>query len=126
MAEIAKAAGARSFVAVSSLGADPSSGNFYLRVKGETERDLESLGMPRLVILRPSLLTGDREEFRAGERAGKFVLGLVSPLLIGRLGRVRPVSDVEVAGAMLRLAAGDVEGTRIVESEEIRRIARYG
>jgi uncharacterized protein YbjT (DUF2867 family) len=126
VAEIAKAAGARSFVAVSSLGADPSSGNFYLRVKGETERDLESLGMPRLVILRPSLLTGDREEFRAGERAGKFVLGLVSPLLIGRLGRVRPVSDVEVAGAMLRLAAGDVEGTRIVESEEIRRIARYG
>jgi uncharacterized protein YbjT (DUF2867 family) len=126
VAEFAKAAGACSFVTVSSLGADSSSGNFYLRVKGETERDLEALGLPRLVILRPSLLTGDREEFRVRERAGKFVLGLVSPLLIGRLGRVRPVSDIEVAGAMLRLAAGDAEGTRIVESEEIRRIARSG
>lgn len=126
MAECAKAAGARSFVTVSSLGADPSSGNFYLRVKGETERDLAALGLPRLVILRPSLLTGDREEFRAGERAGKIVLELVSPLLIGRLRRVRPVSDVEVARAMLRLAAGSGEGTRIVESEEIRRIAVCG
>lgn len=123
LARFAMERGVPSFLTVSSLGADPGSGNFYLRVKGETERELDALGLGRLVILRPSLLTGDREEFRAGERASQLLLGLVSPLLAGPLGRVRPVSDMQVARAMLRLSMDAGDGTRIVESDEIRRIA---
>lgn len=126
LARFALDRGAGSFLTVSSLGADPASGNFYLRVKGETERNLADLGFRRLVILRPSLLTGDREEFRAGERASQVLLGLVSPLLLGPLGRIRPISDEEVARAMLRLAIDARDGTRVVESDEIRRIAESG
>ena len=123
VAGFARQQGARCFLTVSSLGADPDSGNFYLRVKGETERDLHDVSFPRLVIFRPSLLTGDRGEFRAGERAGQLVFGLVSPLLVGPLGRIRPVSDRQVAEAMRQLALATDRGVRIVESEEIRRIA---
>lgn len=122
-AEFARQRGARCFLTVSSLGADPDSGNFYLRVKGETERDLQAVGFPRLVIFRPSLLTGERNEFRAGERASQLVLGLVAPLLLGPLGRIRPVSDTQVAEAMRQLALANGRGVQIVESEEIRRVA---
>ena len=122
-AEFARQRGARCFLFVSSLGADHDSGNFYLRTKGETERELQASGFDSLTILRPSLLIGDREEFRAGERASQLVLGLISPLLVGGLGRIRPVGAGQVAGAMRRLARSDERGIRIVESDEIRRIA---
>lgn len=115
--------GARALVVVSSLGADPDSGNFYLRVKGETERDLAKTGIASLVILRPSLLTGDREEFRFGEKIGGAFLSVVSPLMVGRLGRIRPVSADQVASAMVLVARAPAEGVRVLESEQIRALA---
>jgi uncharacterized protein YbjT (DUF2867 family) len=121
-AQLAKALGAQQLVVVSSLGADPGTRNFYLRVKGQTERDLQSLGLPRLVVLRPSLLTGDRTEFRPAERISQLLLGLTSPLLVGKLGRIRPVSDQQVAAAMLRSVKEDGPATQVIESEDIRSI----
>ena len=47
----AKERGARQFVFLSSVSAELSSANFYLRVKAETERDLEALGFEALEIL---------------------------------------------------------------------------
>lgn len=117
---LAASLGARTLVVVSSLGADPDSRNFYLRVKGETERDLRQLGVTSLVILRPSLLTGDRKEFRLGERVGGVLLAAVSPLMIGPMERVRPVSAARVAEMMYRAARVGEPGLRVIESEEIR------
>lgn len=121
-AQLAKALGAQHFAVVSSLGADPGTRNFYLRVKGETERDLQSLDLPRLVILRPSLLTGERTEFRPGERISQLLLGITSPLLVGKLGRIRPVSDQQVAAAMLRSVQGDGPAMQVIQSEDIRSV----
>ena len=118
--KLAAKLGARTLVVVSSLGADPRSRNFYLKVKGETERDLGRLQLPSLVILRPSLLTGDREEFRPGERVGGAVLSVVSPLMKGPLGRFRPVSAVRVARAMVMSAREPPTALTVLESEEIR------
>jgi uncharacterized protein YbjT (DUF2867 family) len=121
-AQLAKALGAKHFAVVSSLGADPGTRNFYLRVKGETERDLQSLDLPRLVILRPSLLTGERAEFRPGERISQLLLGMTSPLLVGKFGRIRPVSDQQVAAAMLRSVQGDGPAMQVIQSEDIRSV----
>jgi uncharacterized protein YbjT (DUF2867 family) len=55
---------ARRFVVVSAAGADASSRVFYNRVKGEMERGLAALGLASLVVVRPSLLAGERSEFR--------------------------------------------------------------
>ncbi len=115
--------GARTLVVVSSLGADPEGGNFYLRVKGDMERDLAKIGPASLVILRPSLLIGDREEFRPGERVGGALLSFLSPLMVGRLGRVRPVGVDQVACAMARVVCDSPAGIRVLESEEIRTLA---
>ncbi len=113
--------GARSLVVVSSLGADPDSRNFYLRVKGETERDLRQLDLASLVIVRPSLLTGDRREFRPAERLGAVLLAAVSPFMIGPMQRVRPVSASRVAETMQQAAREENAGVRIIESEQIQR-----
>src|SRR5450432_341979 len=45
-ARLAQHCGARQFVGVSSIGADPQSKNQYLRVKGETEAALIALRFP--------------------------------------------------------------------------------
>lgn len=118
---LAASLGARGLVVVSALGADAGSGNFYLRVKGETERDLRRLDLTALVIVRPSLLRGDRSEFRLAERLGGVLLGAVSPLMVGPMKRVRPVSALRVAETMQRAAGEERAGVRIIESEQIHR-----
>lgn len=89
--------GARKFVVVSALGADAESKIFYNRVKGEAERDLALLGFESLVILRPSLLLGERDESRFAEKLAVRVTPLVRPLLLGPLKAALPIRAELVA-----------------------------
>lgn len=100
----ARARGARRMVVISALGADAASRVFYNRVKGETERDLAALGLASLVIVRPSLLAGDREEFRVGER---LALIATRPLRALLPAGVRPIAAADVAQSMLNAALAD-------------------
>src|SRR5579884_130483 len=52
-AQAALKAGVEQFVVVSSVGADPGSKNFYLRIKGELEQELTKLPFRAIHILRP-------------------------------------------------------------------------
>ena len=69
-ASLASEAGAEQFLVVSAVGADPDSRVFYNRVKGEMEAGVKRLPFRAVWILRPSLLLGEREEFRLGEKVG--------------------------------------------------------
>ena len=122
VARLARKNGARHFLLVSSLGADAGSRVFYNRVKGETEDDLRALGYPGLVILRPSLLVGDRAEHRAGEEWGRRVMTVVGPLMVGPLRRFRAIQAETVARAMVRTAERDPRGVQVMESDEIARV----
>lgn len=113
----AKAAGARHFLVVTALGADPSSRVFYNRVKGEAEEALRSLGFESLTILQPSLLLGDRAESRPGERAAIVLSRALAPLL-RPLGS-RPIEALTVARAMAALARAPRAGVRVVPSAEL-------
>ncbi len=115
----AKAAGARTFVVVSSVGADPKTSNFYLRVKGETEKDLESIGFHSLIILRPSMLMGERKEFRLGELVGKGIMSIVNPLMLGPLSKYRGIQGATVAKAMVRLGKEELQGVHILEGDAL-------
>lgn len=97
--------GTPDFRAVSSVGADPDARNFYLRVKGETERDLIALGFMNLSLFRPGLLRGPRAEFRLGERIALATSPLWSPLLQGRLRHFRPTDAAVLAAALHELGA---------------------
>lgn len=111
-AKLAVRQGARHFLLVSSLGADPESRIFYSRVKGELEDALRTLSFHSLTIVRPSLLLGDRAEFRLAEEVGKRFGWLVP-------GKYRPIHAREVAACLVRAAKKDDAGMRIIESDRI-------
>ena len=118
IAQIAKSNLVNSFVFVSSGYADPKSSGDYLRFKGEVEEELKRLNFPKLGIMRPSFLLGDRKEKRIGEKIGIFVFKLLSPLFVGPLKKMKPIHSVTVAKAMIAISQNDSSQT-IFESDEI-------
>jgi uncharacterized protein YbjT (DUF2867 family) len=121
-AKAARKAGARRFLVVTALGSDPRSRVFYNRVKGEVEEALKGVGFDTLVILRPSLLLGDRAENRPGEHAAIVVSRVLGPLLRPFGGR--PIEARAVARAMLALARDTPAGVRVALSGELQDLGR--
>jgi len=110
-ARCAQGLGAKTMVAVSSVGAAPEARNLYLRVKGETELALEALRFRSLHLMQPSLLLGSRPQWRTAEALGRFVAPLLNPLLLGRQARWRAISAGTVAAAMRAAALSGRPGT---------------
>jgi uncharacterized protein YbjT (DUF2867 family) len=115
-AKLAVAQGARHYLLVSAIGASAQSRIFYSRVKGELEDALRTLAFRSVTIVRPSLLLGDRGEFRLAEEIGKRFGWLVP-------GSYRPVAARDVARALVRAAKDDIPGLHIIESDDIRELA---
>ena len=118
-AKNAKDAGAKTFALVSSVGANPKTSNFYLKVKGETEKDLEAMGFESLIILRPSMLMGERKEFRLGELIGKGAMTLLNPIMIGSLSKYKGIQGKTVANAMVKLGKESLKGTHVIEGNDL-------
>lgn len=112
-ARLGRERNAQHFLLVSALGADPHSRVFYNRVKGEVERDLLALGYPRTTIARPSLLLGDRTEFRLGERIFAHAGWLMPPAY-------KPIAARDVARALIRAAHTQEAPVAILESKAMR------
>lgn len=120
LACMAKNKGVSHFLVISAMGANPNSTVYYNRVKGEMEKQLNDLHLKKLSIFRPSLLTGDRKEFRLGERIGESVMQIVNPLLFGPLKKYRSIESRQVAFAMMQKALfGDNKPLSIYPSDEI-------
>lgn len=114
VAQLARAQGATHFLLVSALGASAASGVFYNRVKGELEDALGALGFRSLTIARPSLLLGDRAEFRLGERVAQPFGFLIPP-------RWKPVHARQVAAALVSAGRQDLAGRCVIENIALRR-----
>lgn len=112
------------FLVISSLGAKATSVNFYLKTKGEIESFLQDCPFEHVAVLRPSLLLGNRKEFRLGEKAGAFVMKLFSFLLVGNLRKYKPIESKTVAKALLAIAQQNNRGFQIYESDVIQRIGK--
>lgn len=98
-AQWVKNVGVQKFLYVSAMGADEKSAVYYNKVKGEVESDLKSIGFLYLGLFQPSLLLGQRSEFRFGEEVAKI---LTKPLVWLKLfKKFRPIKDVQVAKAMV-------------------------
>jgi uncharacterized protein YbjT (DUF2867 family) len=120
------------FSLISAPGADCSSSFFYMKSKGETERDVKSLCFPKTTILRPGLLKhGKRPEFRFAEKLASFLVW--EWMFHGPIAKYAPNDVSVVARAMMR----DAEETlshkeqyvgknevREVSADEINRIGK--
>ena len=97
-----KKLGASKFLYVSAMGADATSSIFYNKVKGETEEDLKAFQFDYLGLFRPSLLLGNRHEFRFGEQVATVFMKPLVWLKVAK--NLRPIYDYQVAKAMVKTA----------------------
>lgn len=110
-AKLAKQNGATSVFIVTAIGADISSRTFYIRLKGEVERDMIALDYPHTHIFRPSMILGQRKEERALEKVLIKIFRVINPVFVGGMSRFRGIEGIDIARAMLKAAgepAGDV------------------
>ncbi|UYQ91620.1 NAD(P)H-binding protein [Chitinophaga horti] len=122
-AEIAYRNGVKQFLLISAIGANAASPNFYLRTKGQTEQGIARTGFEGVHIFRPSIILGERQEFRLGEKIGGAIMQGLRFLLQGKLKKYRGISAEVIAAAMQKIARQKVKGTHIYESDEIQAIA---
>ena len=124
-AKAAVAAGVERMVTVSSVNADANAKLFYPRVKGETEQQLSKVGLKRLDILQPGLLTGQRDnDPRLGEGVAKILSPVTDLMMHGKLRKFRSISGKTVAEGALALASRKAAGRFTHDNDMIRRAAR--
>lgn len=112
--------GCKSFILVSSIGANSKSSNFYTRLKGEIEERISSLQYPSFQVFRPSILLGNRKEFRFGEKIAKYVMSLFSFVMPDKF---KPIQSKNVALAMLNASKEKKKGTYVYTYKEIKDLA---
>jgi uncharacterized protein YbjT (DUF2867 family) len=120
-AKYALRCGAEKFVVVSSIGAGKNSSVFYLQTKGEMEEALMKLPIPCIIIFRPSLLLGKRNEFRLGELFSKMFMSFAGIFLLGKLKKYCAIKASHVALAMKNISREDKKGIFIIESDQIEK-----
>ena len=121
--KLAKSCKAEQLLIVSALGADKNSTVFYNKVKGEAEADVQLVFSGKLHFLRPSLLLGDRKDFRFGERIAILVSPIISPLLWGPLEKFKPVRAKDVAACLYNVASKINSAAVIIDNNEIVKLA---
>jgi uncharacterized protein YbjT (DUF2867 family) len=101
---------------VSSAGADVNGNSFYLKLKGEIENDIIKINIPSTYIFRPSLLLGNRKEFRPGEKIAQYIMPLFSYLMPRKY---RPISAKKVAKSMIEYSKKSIKGHKLYHYDEI-------
>lgn len=121
-AKLCKENGIGTFVVISALGAKKKSKIFYNRVKGKMEAAVLAEQIPNTYILQPSLITGERAEFRFGEYFLKIIMSVIKPILrFGELKRYRPIHPETIAKCMIWLTNNDFDSGRI-KSKKIQEL----
>lgn len=124
LAKVLKEQGCKTFVIVSSLGASTESRFFYMKMKGEIEKDLIDLDFDHLIILRPGMLLGERLQKHNGW--GSFIANHIGNLFYRTpcQGLVKyPIQGDDVAKAGVYLALNAKDKVQIVESDKLLDIA---
>lgn len=125
-ASLARKRGATSLFLVSAIGANPGSGVFYTRTKGEAERDILALDFAHSHIFRPSIIMGERPEHRPVEKMLIAACRILNPLLMGALRRYRGIAAQDIAKAMLNAAKRPAGKASLYEWEEMKALCTDG
>lgn len=107
-AKLGNQKGLTKFHYISAVGANVNSSNFYLKMKGEAEKTLENTGIKQLFLYRPSLLIGNRAEYRLTENISAKIFPLINFFLSGNLSKYKSIEAEKVAQSLL---ANDLHAT---------------
>ena len=118
LANLGKRHGASKFIVISAMGANSKSAVFYNKIKGMTEDALKDIGFNQLIILRPSLLLGERAEKRFAERLSGIFMKAFNFIIPDNY---KAIQAEKVAECMLKMALKSEEKVLIVESGEMQR-----
>ena len=119
--KIAKAGlanGTKQFLLITAMAADEKSLFYYNRVKGEIEKAISDLHYPTFIILRPSMLSGERKESRFGEKIGSVFMNLFDAIIPDKY---KIIKGEKVAQAMLELAQKGIKNKDIFESGTLQK-----
>ncbi|MFZ4800055.1 MAG: oxidoreductase [Bacteroidia bacterium] len=112
--------GASNFYLVSALGANANSKVFYNSVKGKIEDAIKMIGFKSFYIFRPSLLLGNRNEFRLGEKIMQIILKPLSKIMVGSMKKYAAIESNQVAKVMYWIAiTNNKTGTHILSNEQM-------
>lgn len=118
-AKLCETRGGQSFVMVSAMGASSKAFTLYSRTKGEAEEGVLGFKIPRIVIVRPSLLIGERAENRPLERASIVAWKKLAPWMPEWL-RIRSGTPIpELAKLLVREGAADSPARRVLLAHEL-------
>jgi uncharacterized protein YbjT (DUF2867 family) len=118
-AKIAREKGAQSVFLVSAVGADASSGVFYIRTKGETERDIIALDLAHTHIFQPSMIMGNRKESRSMEAFLIKVFSVINPVFVGPIQKYRGIEGKDIAKAMIAATKNPAGKVKIYEWKDM-------
>lgn len=121
-ARLCRQNGIGTFEVISAMGANEDSRFFYNRTKGEMEGAVLEHQIPNTYILRPSLISGNRQESRPFEYVWKKIMTFGDQLLVGKLKKYRSIDPETIVNAMIYLANNQYKN-HIIESDEIKEIA---
>lgn len=125
-AQLAKDNGIASYMVVSSMGTSAKSPLFYVRTKGEMERDLIKVGIKNTFIIKPAFINGRPDDARKGEKALKTMMKVMDFFMLGPLKKWKSTQAKEIAAAMAQLAKYPV-GHIDIENLEIKSLSSaYG
>jgi uncharacterized protein YbjT (DUF2867 family) len=122
-ARIAKERGAKSVFLVTAVGANPHSKFFYVRTKGETERDVIALNFEHTHVFRPSMILGNRKEKRSLlEEALMRFWSALNPLLTWKGDKYKGITGEDIAKAMIESAKNQTEKLKIYHWREMHNL----
>ncbi|MGE7906455.1 NAD(P)H-binding protein [Peribacillus sp. NPDC094092] len=124
--KMAKSANAEKLLVITAMGANSKSKFFYSRVKGDVEGTLQHLELNTVHIFRPSLLLGERKEFRAGEKISGLISTFAKYVFVGPMRPYRAIEANKVAAAMYTAAQMTGKGYHFYHSYEIEKLAQRG
>ncbi len=111
------------FLLVSAVGADKDSLFFYNRVKGKAEAAVKDLPFWAVHLFQPSLLLGERNDNRFGEKLSIKLMKVLDPVIGGLISKYRPIEADTVAKAMLSAAQGTSQGEHVYTSRQLNELA---
>ncbi|WP_413380995.1 NAD(P)H-binding protein [Alkalihalobacillus sp. 1P02AB] len=124
LAKLVQEKGIDHFILVSAMNANSKSKFFYSRIKGELEEHLKALPLPALSIVQPSLLLGEREEFRFTEKVADWVFKSLSWMLKDSTRAKWGIEAKTVAYVMYRIAQLKTKGTNVYSAQDMASIAK--